>query len=77
MQLERRKRVPENYEEFVQRIARHTSEQSLNKISSTIEKLAKRIREIHEKKWFKIKPATNVMNLKAEKYSSRYGFRVF
>lgn len=66
MPLTPRNWVPANCETLVQEIASRTAKQSSRDIETTINKLAFRNRDIHEKECFNLNPATNVMNPKAE-----------
>ncbi|MDF1747582.1 MAG: aminotransferase class I/II-fold pyridoxal phosphate-dependent enzyme [Alphaproteobacteria bacterium] len=66
MALTHRDWVPAECETYIQGIAQRVSGQSSAEIETTIEALAERNREIHERDCFNLNPATNVMNPKAE-----------
>jgi len=64
--LAKRNWVPEHCEIYIQKIAHTTSQIDAKQISTTIESLINRNREIHEIDCFNLNPATNVMNPRAE-----------
>jgi glycine hydroxymethyltransferase len=64
--LAKRDWVPEHCETYIQEIAHSTSQIHAEQISTRIESLINRNREIHERDCFNLNPATNVMNPRAE-----------
>ena len=64
--LKRRNWVPDRSEGLVQRVAAEVAAQDAAALTTRIEALAVRSREIHERDCFNLNPATNVMNPRAE-----------
>ncbi|MCP4182774.1 MAG: aminotransferase class I/II-fold pyridoxal phosphate-dependent enzyme [Hyphomicrobiales bacterium] len=64
--LAKRNWVPEYCDTYAQEIAHSTSRIDAKQISTKIESLVSRNREIHERDCFNLNPATNVMNPRAE-----------
>ncbi len=64
--LKKRAWVPENCESYIQNLAENTCNSDAPAISTRIDFLIDRNREIHERDCFNLNPATNVMNPKAE-----------
>lgn len=64
--LKHRPWVPEPCEALVQTIAAQTATRPAAEIAETIEALAVKNRDIHERECFNLNPATNVMNPRAE-----------
>lgn len=58
--------VPEPCETYIQQLANSVSDQQADQITSRIDQLIIKNRDIHEKDCFNLNPATNVMNPKAE-----------
>ncbi|THD76319.1 aminotransferase class I/II-fold pyridoxal phosphate-dependent enzyme [Thalassobius vesicularis] len=58
--------VAENIEAFVHEVAEEVAHSASADVLDMIEGLAKKNREIHEKRCFNLNPATNVMNPRAE-----------
>lgn len=64
--LKRRPWVPEDCENYVQKIAGPVAGNTAQELAEHIDQLVDRNRIIHEKECFNLNPATNVMNPKAE-----------
>lgn len=66
--LSRRNWVPEPCENYVQTLAKFTSDQTAEKIAGEISRLTNHNRVIYERECFNLNPAGNVMNPRAEAY---------
>ena len=72
--LAKRDWVPKQCENYIQEIAHSTSQIDAEQVSTKIESLVSRNREIHEIDCFNLNPATNVMNPRAEAVGRGTGF---
>jgi glycine hydroxymethyltransferase len=66
--LLRRNWVPEPCENYVQGLAKFTSEQSAEKVANEVSRLTAFNRKIYERDCFNLNPAGNVMNPRAEAF---------